>query len=610
MGIILDAMRDDDLPEVETGDEQGSAPVEQDNKSEADVPTEYPGQREHLELLSALKDAAINSRIAAYATAMSDLTPSERMAGNREYVAPTSSPGVDNEPNVVPLDSPIGGMLSAGRSDPQVNDSATKDDQGIDVKRPVRDNATLLHETDAGYYSSAPQQGTYQVGSGQSLWSIAAQLEGKNASLQDIADRKNLLLQDNPWAGNDNLKAGQRLILSPSGTPVSSDTLDRASNLDKDQANKRAAASQEQSDNYAGSEDAILAGKQRAIDDSNDQSKTGLDNLKAGKPVFNNALLDGFTKGVEGNDAKLDKERIQKNIFNYLNQVKQDAQTKYGKDNVIGPALEQNAAMVRIYGVLAKVMPDFQWTDVGAFMAHQVRDEVINIQKTGTLGSNVARNGFPTLGPVGPLVGDVGEAARDAAISKLITGQRDVVEDLVGLAIGYKIHGAKAMQDACPQMYGPGSKATSAFETLGQADAARKNGDSSAAEFLGNQGAFFLGVHEQNRLQKMWDDPELKVFAKANEQALNSSNSDLARPISIYVGANKYTDRPDQSLGNIVPPNNLPNKDVSQLETRIRIAQNAFDFIRRARQDPEKFRIMQDAFGKMQDSRNLYQLSY
>jgi len=145
-----------------------------------------------------------------------------------------------------------------------------------------------------------------------------------------------------------------------------------------------------------------------------------------------------------------------------------------------------------------------------------------------------------------------------------------------------------------------------AFALQAQADSARAIGRNGGAP--GSRRAFQLGIHEQVRLQTMWDDPVLNAMGKLNGILQNSWLSSLARPLDIYVGANKYTDLPGQGLGHMKPPASLPNIDVTQLGTQLEIARNAFDFMYEARQDPSKYSIIQNSFTELYEGTSLYKL--
>jgi hypothetical protein len=179
-----------------------------------------------------------------------------------------------------------------------------------------------------------------------------------------------------------------------------------------------------------------------------------------------------------------------------------------------------------------------------------------------------------------------------------------VVTDLASMAMAYDAHGAQAMSRAM----GADTFAGRAFALQAQSDNARAVGDIGTAELLGRDAAFQLGVHEQVRLQTMWDDPVLNAMGKVNGMLQNSWLSSMARPLDIYVGANKYTDRPSQGLGYMKAPASLPNKDVTQLGTRLEIARNAFNFMYEARQDQGKYNILQNSFTRLYDGTSLYKL--
>jgi hypothetical protein len=87
----------------------------------------------------------------------------------------------------------------------------------------------------------------------------------------------------------------------------------------------------------------------------------------------------------------------------------------------------------------------------------------------------------------------------------------------------------------------------------------------------------------------------------------------LARPIDIYVGANKYTDRgdPSKTLGYIRAPS-MKNPDVSDFNVRMNIAGNAFGYMYNnvfapmAAGDTRNYNTVQGAFTRMLDPSNLY----
>jgi hypothetical protein len=147
--------------------------------------------------------------------------------------------------------------------------------------------------------------------------------------------------------------------------------------------------------------------------------------------------------------------------------------------------------LIATYSAIGLTMPKFQWTYVGAFMANQVREQLLIISlsaKTGVMG--------------GAVIGMSSAAVGDHLIGTLIKGQLGVVTDIGSLALTYKQIGSGILEglDRNSDVY-------RAFQSQIRADAT-----GSAAEGLA--AAKLLGVREQTALQGMWEDPILKKVTK------------------------------------------------------------------------------------------------
>jgi hypothetical protein len=136
------------------------------------------------------------------------------------------------------------------------------------------------------------------------------------------------------------------------------------------------------------------------------------------------------------------------------------------------------------------------------------------------------------------------------------SGQTDVVTDIGALALGYKVLGAVIL-DAREVRFDEDARA--AFTNQIAADAAFARGEVRTGSLRALSAAQSLGVREQTRLQTMWNDPILKNAAKAMSE-LGLLDTRVRTP-----------------LGAIHAP--VGATDVTRLEHRIAIANNAFAFM-------------------------------
>jgi hypothetical protein len=124
-------------------------------------------------------------------------------------------------------------------------------------------------------------------------------------------------------------------------------------------------------------------------------------------------LLTSGTAGLNATDVT---EKIQSNILKFVDAAGAAASREQG-DSVTNVALAKNAALLATYSSIGLTMPNFQWTMVGAFMAYQVRTQIIAVSNQTQIGAAV----------VGQLNGPAGLLARGTGrhiINTLINGQR------------------------------------------------------------------------------------------------------------------------------------------------------------------------------------------
>jgi hypothetical protein len=297
-------------------------------------------------------------------------------------------------------------------------------------------------------------------------------------------------------------------------------------------------------------------------------------------------ITDKLTAGTAGKSPAETRAIIQANINGYLDQAAGQGKSVYQS------ALAQNSVLVTIYAAVGLTMPEFQWTHVGAFMAHQVRREIINVYDMAENGARFLQlmsagvklldgNGFGgKAAKAAAMMSSLGIAGtRDHIISTLIAGQRTVVTDLVSMALTYKAHGA--LETAA----GLSGYAREGFQLQHEADKLWGAGQYGASRLQAQKAAFKFGVHEQTLLQKMWDDPLLGALGRVGS-AFGAVNT------NIFVGVAPGR-RDGTTLGSIPAPGSgrwttafgvrlwESNLNVADLGDRLKIAAHAFDWMQR-----------------------------
>ena len=197
----------------------------------------------------------------------------------------------------------------------------------------------------------------------------------------------------------------------------------------------------------------------------------------ADRPMTEQGLVDLLSADTGGLSAADRIKTIGGNIGKFVTGAA-------GGGSVIDQALGMNAALIATYSAIGLTMPKFQWTFVGAFMAKQVRDQLLNI-------NTFAKAGMLT----GGITGMSSLAAGNYLISTLIQGQLGVVTDIGSLALTYKQIGGGILGALGG---GQNLSAYRGFQFQVKADAG------SAIDGL--RAAMQFGIREQTGLQKMWDD--------------------------------------------------------------------------------------------------------
>ncbi len=247
-------------------------------------------------------------------------------------------------------------------------------------------------------------------------------------------------------------------------------------------------------------------------------------------------------------------ELFRGNIEGWISRAASDARAQ-GQD-FTGVIMTQNHALRVFYAALATEMPHFQWTAVGGVVAGQVGEELARL---GTMVRGLEAAGFgdalQRILPGGRILGAT-EASLKHVMSTLIRGQIDVVTDIGKYALAYRTYGSA---DAVSRSVSS-PLIRDAFRLQARSDQARAQGNFGLAASLGRDAAFRLGVHEQQRLQSMWNDPMLQLSARGGDM-VGMVTTDIRTPV-----------------GTIVTPQGLEGGPWD-LDYRIAIARNAFNFM-------------------------------
>jgi YD repeat-containing protein len=273
---------------------------------------------------------------------------------------------------------------------------------------------------------------------------------------------------------------------------------------------------------------------------------------KPGDRVTPEQLTQLLTQGTAGLSADGVTGKIKGNILDFVNRAGEAASYRWNSD-AASVALAKNSALIATYSAIGLTMPGFQWTMVGAFVAYQVREQIITIADAGRSGKLGA-----LLGPLGVIGGMASRALGDHMINTIIDGQVKVVSDIGSLALGYRQLGAGILASRTVSSDG---YATSAIHHQIAADNALKDGNMATWAWEGFQAAVQLGYREQRGLQAMWNDPILNKAAGVMS-SLGLLNTTINTPI-----------------GRISAPKSV--NDVRRLDQRMSLAVNAFNYMYR-----------------------------
>jgi len=288
------------------------------------------------------------------------------------------------------------------------------------------------------------------------------------------------------------------------------------------------------------------------------------------RPITPQDLEAQLAAGTDGLSAQDRLDTIKGNIADFIGQAKQNAIAGEGGDT-IGVALAQNSALLAVYSALAITMPNFQWTYTGAFVAYQVRGQLLNIYDAYTNSEERAASVFNPEGAAN-LAND-----RDHLINTIINGQIGVVEDIGSLALTYRQVGADILQ--APEI-AKDRTALQGFQDQIKADTSMANGDYAKLILAGEQAAVQFGIREQTDLQSMWDDPLLKSVAQGlerGEQLITAAKQNAIIGHLIPSGLRLLDTTIYTPIGAITAPSGA--NDVTNLQDRIAIANNAFNYM-------------------------------
>lgn len=309
---------------------------------------------------------------------------------------------------------------------------------------------------------------------------------------------------------------------------------------------------------------------------------------RPGETISPEQLANLLSKGSGGLSPDAMIAKIKGNIVSFVDH----AANASGQTDVTGRALAANAALIASYSAIGLTMPGFQWTMIGASMAKQVRQQIINIDSAAATGK---LSGLAVGGPLlGPLTSTASRLVGDTLIATLIAGQINVVSDIGSLALSYRLlsdenRGSQILNANVvrndPTMTGR------AFKLQIESDEVMRAGDTVRGALLGTQSAILLGIREQTALQSMWDNPLLNTAARAMS-SLGLIDTRIYTPIGVITAPRS-------------------NMDVTKLGDRIDIATNAFNYMNRNLYNfsdprvPDRWKIIIQGFVSNSDKNNL-----
>ncbi|HEV2816911.1 MAG TPA: LysM domain-containing protein [Allosphingosinicella sp.] len=301
-----------------------------------------------------------------------------------------------------------------------------------------------------------------------------------------------------------------------------------------------------------------------------------------------NMIVQGLMVGTQGRSVAETRSIVEANVARVLGLARGSSSDAYRS------ALAQNSALVTMYAALALVVPEFQWTSVAVFAAHQVRGQIHTIYQQAQNPEGfasmlrVAVRHIPIIGPV--LEGGIAggqmtiAAARDHLINVIADGQRMVATDIVPIILSvHRFGAARVAATVRPNTY-----LRAALDIQARAEGAWNAGRRGEAISLRRDAAIMAVTHEQHRLQAMWDDPLLKTSSIAgNFLGMVDTN--------LHIGAFPNQDGRDRTFvgtiraGNELwsPMLNVPGgrpvrmngRDVTNVNDRVQMATYAFNWM-------------------------------
>ena len=277
------------------------------------------------------------------------------------------------------------------------------------------------------------------------------------------------------------------------------------------------------------------------------------------------ALISFLQDGTEGLEAAAGTKRIRQNLEAHLDAIGADAvENGYGHyEGDWASALAQNEAIIGVYASIGMINPDFQWADLGIYVAQQVREELIGLHRRDATYADDLMDKYDRMSPLYEPGSDT-HYHRDGmwknVFDKTFDIQRTIVLDLAPLAIGFGRYGASAMRDT----FKPGTAAYDGFDYLVRADQHELIGQHESARYSRMRAAQKFGLHEQTNVQPIWDSMKGLGW-------LNQYSGPFGVSTNIQV-------RGENTIGEIDAPG-WRRGDTSDLDYRVSIANNGFEWM-------------------------------
>ncbi|OTG92401.1 hypothetical protein [Acinetobacter sp. ANC 3832] len=232
-------------------------------------------------------------------------------------------------------------------------------------------------------------------------------------------------------------------------------------------------------------------------------------------------------------------ENIRAKIRLQFSTVQQLAVATYGSQAQQKILLAKNSFILMYYDALSRNNPKFFWSNLGAFVANDVRSnyaltfslsnalDPLNV--TNSQNILIAGMSIPTL-----------QSTIMQANSTLVNGQADVMADIGGLSIMHQHYDSTVLAQQLAS-YGPNLAKAFQLQKIADDQSLQTGLNSSQFKQKATDAAIAFGIHEQEViLQPMWDKPLMRDFAKINDFMLSLSLENIGLRGDIFIGVNKF----------------------------------------------------------------------